>query len=59
MNRAHDIEAMARQKGNVPCIVVQELHRKRMLDRSYCNQLIFDVRIPFQEQDYSPQNNSI
>ncbi len=59
MNRAHDIEAMARQKGDVPCIVVQELHRKRMLDRSYCNQLIFDVRIPFQEQDYSPQNNSI
>lgn len=48
MTHARDIKARARQKGHVPCVVVQELHRRNMLDRSYCNELIFDVRIPYQ-----------
>ena len=49
MTHSRDIEAKARQQGHIPCVVVQELHRKKKLNRSWCNDLIFDLRIPYQK----------
>ena len=49
MTRSRDIEAKAYQQGHIPCVVVQELHRKKKLDRSWCNDLIFDLAIPYQK----------
>lgn len=49
MAHARDIKMRAQREGHIPCAVVQELHRTRALNRSYCNELIFDVRIPFQK----------
>lgn len=48
MTHAREIEAKARKNGHIPCVVVQELHRTKALDRRWCNELVFDMTIPFQ-----------
>ena len=47
MTHARDIESKALREGHVPCSVIMELHRTHALDRSWGNQLIVDVPIPF------------
>lgn len=49
MTHAEDIKNKALRNNHVPCIVIQELHRAGKLRRSWGNELIYDIAIPFQE----------
>lgn len=41
------ISRIARDRGDCPGVVVNLMHRKRMLDYSWCNDLLKDMTIPF------------
>lgn len=41
------IQRIAQDRGDCPGVVVNLMHRKRMLDYSWCNDLLKDMTIPF------------
>lgn len=47
ITRSHQIKATAEQHGHIVSVVVLELHRKRWVNYSWCNDLITDLDIPF------------
>ena len=42
-----NIQRIAHERGACPGVVVNLMHRKRMLDYSWCNDLLKDMMIPF------------
>lgn len=44
---SYQIQALAKEMGHVPSVVVMEMHRRKLLDRHYCNDLLIDVPIPY------------
>ena len=46
LTRKSDIVRVAKAVGVSPGVAVNEMHRKRMLDYGWCNDLLVDVEIP-------------
>ena len=46
LTRKADIVRVAKAVGVSPGVAVNEMHRKRMLDYGWCNDLLVDVEIP-------------
>lgn len=48
LNTSRSIREVARKKGICPGVAVVEMHRKRLLDYRYCNDLLSDIEIPME-----------
>lgn len=46
MSWPEEIEAAAKAQGACPGVVVNLMHRKKMLDNSWCSELLIDMAIP-------------